>query len=286
MSGGDFGTDCNGEPPPLVLGSVLGGRVWNWNTEFNMLESPVKRLRWHGGVMESCCDYGSRGSVVNRSFWHKVMRSFLPEGTKLDSYSLSEHSMNDVLYENKPSYYQVYWYVNFSDSKKYLEFKKRGVKIESAEEDKYDRSIMLRGSVAVSSSEIARRATEFGARKHSFQADCSCGFYAYFSEEVNEYVHPGMAQVVGIIEGTGETVVGTKGFRSSKARIVALSPSPAFIGTAFWTERGYSIPSVHEEYAEVPNLELLEKRYPNAQIFPDPQSMYAEIKTSSVLDFV
>lgn len=54
--------------------------------------------------------------------------------------------------------------------------------------------------------------------------DCGCGFWAY---------HDGVTQfgdgsgVVGIVEGYGKTTVGTKGFRSQKARIVALAfPKP------------------------------------------------------------
>lgn len=45
---------------------------------------------------------------------------------------------------------------------------------------------------------------------------CSCGFYAYY-----DTVKP-IFQVGGVIEGYGETAVGTKGFRCSKAKILAL----------------------------------------------------------------
>lgn len=51
------------------------------------------------------------------------------------------------------------------------------------------------------------------------QSSCSCGFYAYY-EGFNEYAKP--ERVTGIIEGYGETQIGTRGFKSAKARIVAL----------------------------------------------------------------
>jgi len=51
-----------------------------------------------------------------------------------------------------------------------------------------------------------------------------CGFYAYFDDDpVNENYG---GQVVGLIEGTGIATVGRKGFRSEKAKIVALVKHP------------------------------------------------------------
>lgn len=51
------------------------------------------------------------------------------------------------------------------------------------------------------------------------QASCSCGFYAYY-EGFNEYAQAD--RITGVIEGYGETQIGTRGFKSAKARIVAL----------------------------------------------------------------
>jgi hypothetical protein len=53
---------------------------------------------------------------------------------------------------------------------------------------------------------------------HRFDPNCDCGFWAY--DEAGFASH---GSVVGVIEGYGKTTVGTKGFRSEKARIVALS---------------------------------------------------------------
>lgn len=50
--------------------------------------------------------------------------------------------------------------------------------------------------------------------------DCTCGFYAYFDEAHNP--HHYVENVLGIIEGFGVCTTGTRGFRSSKARLRAL----------------------------------------------------------------
>lgn len=48
---------------------------------------------------------------------------------------------------------------------------------------------------------------------------CGHGFYAYYDGS-NDYYSEGY--VSGVVEGYGESVIGTRGFRASKARIVAL----------------------------------------------------------------
>lgn len=48
---------------------------------------------------------------------------------------------------------------------------------------------------------------------------CACGFYAYFDGK-NDYAQPG--RITAIIEGYGTYTIGSRGFRSSKARLVAL----------------------------------------------------------------
>jgi hypothetical protein len=50
--------------------------------------------------------------------------------------------------------------------------------------------------------------------------DCQHGFYAYY-EGSNDYGRP--ARVSGVVEGFGTVVIGTRGFRCMKARIVAIS---------------------------------------------------------------
>jgi hypothetical protein len=57
------------------------------------------------------------------------------------------------------------------------------------------------------------------------EESCACGFWAYWSEQVAR-THamgygPGIP-VVGVVEGFGRTLIGDKGFRAQKARIVAV----------------------------------------------------------------
>lgn len=48
---------------------------------------------------------------------------------------------------------------------------------------------------------------------------CKCGFYAYYDGS-DDYHREGY--VSGVIEGYGEAIIGTRGFRSMRARLVAL----------------------------------------------------------------
>lgn len=49
---------------------------------------------------------------------------------------------------------------------------------------------------------------------------CSCGYYAYFDGNDNEFQHG--VNVEGLVEAWGKITIGEKGFRAAKARIVAL----------------------------------------------------------------
>lgn len=54
--------------------------------------------------------------------------------------------------------------------------------------------------------------------KHSMDT-CKCGFYGYYDGS-NDYYQEG--RVAAVVEGYGETIIGTRGFRAAKAKIVAL----------------------------------------------------------------
>jgi len=67
-------------------------------------------------------------------------------------------------------------------------------------------------------------ATCYGASYHypglAGIANCSCGFYAYFHATTVHHAKPNT--VLGIVEGYGRTTFGYSGFRSSKAKILAI----------------------------------------------------------------
>jgi hypothetical protein len=66
--------------------------------------------------------------------------------------------------------------------------------------------------------------TEVTKPKHTI-AGCSCGFYAFYSG-ANDYATTSRVQAV--VDGYGETTIGTRGFRAEKAKIVALCiPDPS-----------------------------------------------------------
>ena len=54
----------------------------------------------------------------------------------------------------------------------------------------------------------------------------SCGFYAYTEAEALR--SQGDGPVCGIIAGWGRTVIGSRGFRTSTAKILALAPNPEY----------------------------------------------------------
>lgn len=64
--------------------------------------------------------------------------------------------------------------------------------------------------------------------QHKF-ADCLCGFYGYFDGSDDYH---GRGKVTGVVEAYGETVIGTRGFRAKKSRIVALRLRPGKDGVS------------------------------------------------------
>lgn len=66
---------------------------------------------------------------------------------------------------------------------------------------------------------------------------CKHGFYGYYDGS-NDYYRPD--RVSGVIEGYGEVVVGTRGFRATKARIIALHiPADVPYGMRQRVQRNY-----------------------------------------------
>jgi len=87
--------------------------------------------------------------------------------------------------------------------------------------------------------------------QHSMET-CQCGFYGYYDGS-NDYYKPGF--VSAVVEGYGETLIGSRGFRASKARIVALR-----------------IP----KHVPVPLATLIARNYPSIPLFDKFSRMVAE----------
>ena len=131
-------------------------------------------------------------------------------------------------------------------------------------------------------------------RKHSFlplsrvdvhqtpappEIDCGCGFYAYW--HVDDVMAPSYGCVIlGVIEGFGRTLLGTRGFRSEKARISGLHVPQRSSLTALSDLIGellaleYAVPV----YSSLP--ELLEA-CPVTQDYYDPAVNHSQQKTWS-----
>lgn len=120
--------------------------------------------------------------------------------------------------------------------------------------------------------------------------NCSCGFYAYFSNQ--EHSFDTSRFIRAVVEAWGRVTVGDKGFRAAKAKIVAVTmpqyprgflerlahriecPAP-FGAVHAW---GYSRPDPQctIPYFSGPRGMLSEvaKNYPDVQVFPSAQEMY------------
>lgn len=106
--------------------------------------------------------------------------------------------------------------------------------------------------------------------------DCKCGFYAYTDVEHNEIDSYNESDdfVLGVIKGSGRTLIGTRGFRCEKAEIVALrDPTRGGKKTSLW--RRNLRKKVETVYPDVPLLgsrsALLDFADIDTQL-PDPSS--------------
>lgn len=111
-------------------------------------------------------------------------------------------------------------------------------------------------------------------------ADCGHGFYAYYSSDNalrSAYAYP---VVTGVIEGYGETFIGTKGFRASKARVVALSVEPHL---GIWRLE----PSIVREISDVYQVPIFESSAAMAAEYPsaDPRD-YMDDQARAVYDAI
>lgn len=108
---------------------------------------------------------------------------------------------------------------------------------------------------------------------------CSCGFYAYTDPhhaETQSFTNKntGEAVVLGIIKGTGRTLIGTQGFRCEKAEIVALrDPTRGGEKTEPWRLRQLAnLKRVYPDVPLLPSRAALLEFAPLTETLPDPTS--------------
>lgn len=102
--------------------------------------------------------------------------------------------------------------------------------------------------------------------------ECKCGFHAYYDGS-NDYYRA--EHVAGVIEGYGQTVIGTRGFRSTKTRLLALCV-PRDIASAVYPRGG---PIHYRLQHEV--LELVSAMYPGVPLLPTFEDMVTEFPPDS-----
>lgn len=87
---------------------------------------------------------------------------------------------------------------------------------------------------------------------------CRCGFYAYYDGSNDYYQGDGRFDglVTGMIEGYGEVLIGQRGFRCTKARIVALMIDPKVPAHDYVLEKYPGIPVFHD-------FAMMERAFPN-----------------------
>jgi hypothetical protein len=117
--------------------------------------------------------------------------------------------------------------------------------------------------------------------------DCGCGFWAYWKFDPHEF-HLGEKPVVGIVEGYGKTIVGTRGFRCAKARIVALHCAYEYVREIPGNkkERDESQPGWHQVFSAdyeqgtadaiarlAQDEEELQRNYPSATVYSTLDAM-------------
>lgn len=76
------------------------------------------------------------------------------------------------------------------------------------------------------------------------EADCTCGYYAYF-DGTNEYKD--RTRITAVVEGYGLCTVGDRGFRAEKMRLLALVKPKAAVPPLLWS-------LVQRNYPDVPTF--------------------------------
>ena len=135
--------------------------------------------------------------------------------------------------------------------------------------------------------EIVKLGTTSGT--YVTEAGCShnCGFWAYWKFDPHEF-HLGEKPVVGIVEGYGKTIRGSRGFRCAKARIVALHCAYEYVREIPGNkkERDESQPGWHQVFSAdyeqgtadaiarlAQDEEELQRNYPGAVVYSTLEAM-------------
>lgn len=224
---------------PFMAGSIRGERSFRLRYD-GYLQSPMKPFVWAAEENKGKC-LKADVSIYKRLIkgnWPGALHTakrFVPEGVRV---------------------FQLYpqWNVDYSYGGQGVGFLSIGVHWWSPVDNEHGVETVPR---------LLFEAALRDDHGHDF-GTCSCGFYAYLNG-CNEYEWAW--SVTGIIEGYGETLIGDRGFRSAKARILALAAAETNFITGDIITR-------------------IRHRYPTVPIFPDKATLLSEFPTTDVTEFM
>lgn len=211
---------------PFVAGSIRGERCWH--LRHGKLYSPQQTFEWEPSENVSKCANGA--VAVNIS--EVLKKHFLVPGQEIYEF---EYYQGQKFVITGPDCAQAFYHSKFSweytpegrDAYFIVRWSKTHVDVGWYDADKPvtdPQQSMIGGEYRI-------KWMDFNAVvRDNYQHDhekCTCGFYAYLNG-INGYQKN--CGVVGVIEGYGETTIGTRGFRAQKAKILALSPSTPIVG--------------------------------------------------------
>jgi hypothetical protein len=243
---------------PFVAGSIYGTRSWNVDPIQGLLNSPSSSFKWESGENVAGC---TQPHSVDYS-WGEVnaaIKNYLPDDVDIRLIKNEREDLDGNYYAGyTPEEYLILKYT-LPDGSEFL-----------------DKTLFGSGTVRFEDNRwhfhesygIAHFMEAYGLPReeeiHSLDG-CTCGFYAFFNTTSNEYFSEDV--VTGIIEGYGEVVIGPRGFRAKKAKIVALyipeQPYSARLKPSLVPRQGFD-DSV---------IDLIANRYPEAKVYHDYNRM-------------
>lgn len=226
-----------GDGIPFVAGSIRGHRVWNFRSSY--LVSPSQHTYWDGGIGEATCREEDAKNEENEAYYEREQRMaltaqpLLPQGCFYYKYDLDLHKNQVTLHWGTD-----YWFPFDRSGRPELPEQTEELRYETViekisrylngwdEDPVDDPHLTVRGTLVVDYEHFMDlyESTKSEEIKESHFPRCSCGFYAYYDRNTPNMYASGDV-VHGIVEGFGETVIGTEGFRSQKMKIIALTCS-------------------------------------------------------------
>lgn len=258
---------------PFIAGSIFGERSWNVELHSGLLVSPSQPTFWESGENTAECSRPPRREYQ----WSQVIEAidnYLPEDAVIESINHSSDFGGGGVYSTETYRYII---VNYTVAKDSTILNDRTVWGEAVRFEKG--RWIIKDSWGLHDL-IAKHGAPLEPIPHSLDG-CSCGFYAYFNSSSNEYFS--LSSVTGIIEGYGETNIGTKGFRCAKAKIVALYVPPK----SKTSEKGLRKIVVSQTNVGFTDeqISMITKNYPDVEIFSNYDMMIHKHRASSLSDF-